>query len=179
MAARYAVNTSKALEIILWLANERPRIDVYHVVKCAFYADKYHLNRYGRPLAGDNYIADTYGPLGKTVYGLLIGDPLEILALDLNDPHLPFRRDRGLWVEADRPPNMKRLSESDVEALRYALTLCGDKTFGELFMESHAEPAYILADGGPIRYEDLLDLDDPRREEKAAYLEETAYAAVL
>jgi hypothetical protein len=49
MSARYIPDTAKALEVILWLATECPGIDVYHVVKCAYYADKRHLNLYGRP----------------------------------------------------------------------------------------------------------------------------------
>ena len=57
-AARYAVHTAKAVETIVWLANAKPGIDVYHVVKCAFFADKDHLNRFGRPIAGDDYDAE-------------------------------------------------------------------------------------------------------------------------
>ena len=88
--AQYAVHTAKALETIVWLANARAGIDVYHVIKCAFFADKYHLNKYGRPIAGDNYIADTYGPLGRSVYRILNRDPIEMIALGGNGD-LPVR----------------------------------------------------------------------------------------
>src|SRR5689334_5013714 len=84
MTDRYIPDTSKALEVILWLCEAKPEIDVYHIVKCAFLADKLHLNRYGRPVAGDNYAAATYGPLGAVVYGLLTRQPLEVLALGGN-----------------------------------------------------------------------------------------------
>lgn len=178
MPARYAVNTAKALETIVWLASERPGIDVYHVVKCAFYADKYHLNKHGRPVAGDNYVADTYGPLGKTVYGLLRSDPFEILALGSNGD-LPFEVVGRYQIRPTREANLRRLSNSDVESLRYALDTYADKTFDELFIESHNDPAYIAANGGAMRYEDLLALDDPQRREKAQYLGEVASSAVL
>lgn len=178
MPARYAVNTSKALEVILWLANARPGIDIYHVVKCAFYADKYHINVYGRPIAGDSYTADTYGPLGKAVYGLLKGDPFEVLALGLNGD-LPFRIVGRYQVEPSRSANRNRLSDSDVEALQYAVETHAHKTFDELFIESHNDPAYLAANGGAMRYEDLLALDDPDREEKAQYLEDVASSSVL
>ena len=179
MVARYAVNTSKALEAILWLANERPGIDVYHVVKAAFYADKDHLNRYGRPVTGDDYKADQFGPLGDVVYGLLKGDPLEILALQSNGK-LPFTVDDEAWrVNADRGPNLEKLSSSDVESLRVGLDLVADRSFDELFQLSHREQAYIAADGGRMRYEDLLDPKDPLRKEKAADLAETAASTLL
>ena len=180
MTANFRVRTDKALEVIVWLANKRPHIDVYHVVKCAFYADKYHLNKYGRPIAGDKYEADTYGPLGKAVYGLMKGDPFEILALGGNGP-LPISVDEasGWQVVASREVNSNRLSESDIEALEWAVEHYADKTFDELFKESHADPAYIAAEGGTMRYEDFLAGDDPLRSEKAQDLQERAVSALL
>jgi hypothetical protein len=175
MAARYAVNTSKTLEIILWLASERPGIDVYHVVKAAFYADKEHLNRFGRPIAGDDYIADQYGPLGDVIYGLLKRDPLEILALGGNG-ELPFTIEGRFQVSPQRGPNLRRLSESEIAALRYGLEFVADKTFDELVDHSHKEAAYIAANGGRMQYERMLEPPDP---EKAEYLAETASSAAL
>lgn len=156
MPARYKIHTAKALEVILWLVNERPGMDVYHVVKCAFYADKYHLNEYGRPIAGDLYQAARYGPLGQSVYGLLTNNPLDALALGLNFP-VPLTVRPGWQVYADREPNLNRLSESDVEALRHAVERYADMSFNELVELSHSERAYQRAFGGPMRYEDLLD----------------------
>jgi hypothetical protein len=163
----------------LWLASKRPQIDIYHVVKCAFYADKYHLNKYGRPIAGDHYVADTYGPLGRAVYGLIKGDPFEILALGGNG-RLPFKTvGPRCQVIATRDANRNRLSASDVEALEWAFQHYADKTFDELYDESHEDPAYIAANGGTMRYEDLLAPDDPLRKEKARDLEERAPSALF
>jgi hypothetical protein len=175
MVARYAVNTSKTLEVILWLASELPGIDIYHVVKAAFYADKQHLNAYGRPIAGDDYIADQYGPLGDVVYGLLKGDPLERIALGGNGD-LPFTIEGRFQVCAQRGPNLRRLSESEIGALRVGLDFVRDKTFDELVEISHQDPAYIAAEGGRMQYENLLE--SPNRE-KIAYLAETASSAAL
>ncbi|HEY1932506.1 MAG TPA: Panacea domain-containing protein [Acetobacteraceae bacterium] len=178
VAARYAVHTAKALETIVWLANANPGIDIYHVVKGAFYADKYHLNKYGRPISGDDYQADTYGPLGQSVYRLLNGDPIEMLALGGNGP-LPFAVGDRWQVTADREANGRLLSASDVEALTYAIGFVRNLSFDDLVRLTHEEGAYIAADGGRMRYEDLLDEDDPRRKEKADDLAETARFAVF
>jgi Protein of unknown function (DUF4065) len=178
MAARYAVSTAKVLEVILWLANERPGMDIYHVVKCAYYADKYHLNNYGRPIAGDSYQAANYGPLGTCLYGLLRGDPMELLALGGNG-NLPFTvTSPGAEVTATREPNMRRLSESDVEALRWAVNRYADLSFDELYSMSHREFAYRNAEGGRIRYEDMLD-PSPDLEERRKAIAETAPHAAL
>ena len=180
-AARYTPNTAKAVEVIVWLANQRPGIDIYHVVKSAFVADKNHLIRYGRPITGDDYEADVYGPRGRCIWGLLRHQPFELLALDSNGADLPFRVvDEEKWaVHADREPNLRLLSRSDVECLQAALTAVADLSFDELVEMTHQDPAYIAANGGRMRYEDLLDPDDPYRAEKALDLAETARYAIL
>src|SRR5580658_6560324 len=144
VAARYAIRTGKVLEAIVWLAAAAPEIDIYHLVKAAFYADKYHLNRYGRPIAGDDYQADIYGPLGQCVYRLLKGDPLEMLALGGNGT-LPFKVGDRWRVTADREANARILSASDIEALQHGLGVVEPHTFDELVDMTHEKRAYIAA----------------------------------
>ncbi len=38
----YRINYEKAIETIVWLASEKPGIDIYHLGKVLFYADKKH-----------------------------------------------------------------------------------------------------------------------------------------
>jgi uncharacterized phage-associated protein len=179
MAARYVPDTAKVLEVILWLATERPGIDVYRVVKCAYYADKRHLNLYGRPIAGDWYEADEYGPLGQCIYGLLRGRPLEALALELNGGPVPLSvGQQDHVVVAERDPNLAKLSTSDTEALRWAVENYAHLSFRELLELSHEEEAYQKADGGRMRYEDMLD-PAPDRDRKALELAENARHAVF
>jgi len=177
-AARYVPHTAKTLEVILWLANASQPIDIYHVVKAAFYADKYHLNKYGRPISGDEYQADRYGPLGQCIYGLLIQSPLEMLALETNGP-LPFQIGRAWCVVAEREANARLLSESDIEALAYGLEQVAGRSFDDLVRATHDEKAYIEANGGLMRFEDFLDEDDPHHDEKSADLAETARNTVF
>jgi hypothetical protein len=177
-AARYVPHTSKTLEVILWLANASPQIDIYHVVKAAFYADKYHINKYGRPISGDEYQADRYGPLGQCIYGLLVQSPLEMLALESNGP-LPFQIVSPWRVIPDREANVRLLSESDMEALAHGLRQVEGRTFYDLVRATHDEKAYIEANGGLMKFEDFLDETDPDHDEKAAYLAETAKNTVF
>ncbi len=92
---------------------------------------------------------------------------------------LPFKV-RDQWrITADREANTRILSVSDVEALRHGLDVVQPRTFDELVDMTHEEKAYIAANGGRMRYEDLLDEDDPQRDQKAEDLADTARFAVL
>jgi uncharacterized phage-associated protein len=180
MSARYPVRTQKVLECILWLASERPGIDVYHIVKCAFYADKHHLNRYGRPVTGDTYKADAYGPLGQVLYNLLRDEPIEYLALGGNG-RVPIEvagKECGYRVSAKREPNLRLLSQSDVESLRWSLENYAHLSFDQLVELSHAEEAYQRANGGAMRYEDMLEATHDRQQRQED-LEEVARHTVL
>ena len=68
---RYRINYTKAIETIVWLANEKPGIDIYHIGKCIFYAEKLHLNKYARPIIGDTYQKGKYGPFPSTIRDII------------------------------------------------------------------------------------------------------------
>ena len=53
----FNTNVNKAIEVILWLANKINGISRHKLLKLLFYADEYHLNKYGRPIIGDKYNA--------------------------------------------------------------------------------------------------------------------------
>jgi len=175
---RYAPDVSKALEVILWIARERPGFDVYHIVKAVYFADKKHISEFGRPILGDDYEAAWFGPLPQVVYGLLRHDPISLLALGNAGP-LPFKVDDAHRVFAHRDPNLRRLSESDVDALRFGVQGVDGKTFNELYEETHKDPAYLRAQGGRMDYRDFLPDDDPDKAEKAAYISEAAAESVF
>ncbi len=177
-AARFIPTTAKALECILWLANAQPDIDIYHIVKAVYFAEVEHLNQWGRPIVGDEYRADTYGPLGRTIYGLLRNDPLEQLALGSNGP-LPFIIGPRWTVRAGRDANEAVLSESDVEALRHGLDHVREMSFDALVEETHGHLAYRRAAGARMRYEDLLDESGPSYQERLADLVANAASSVL
>lgn len=177
---RYIPRPSKAVEVILWLAERQPGIDIYHVVKAVFFADKMHVATYGRPIIGDQYEAAEFGPLARVVYGLLCFNPIEVLAAS-NNGRLPFRVDRegGFGVFGDRGPNLRKLSESDLEALTHGFDIVHHKSFDDIFDITHADPAYLNAEGGLMDYRDFLDASDPERDEKADDLLDVARYAVL
>lgn len=175
---RYVPSVSKALEVILWIASREPGMDVYHVVKTSFFADKYHVTRYGRPICGDSYAAAPWGPLPQVIYNLLRHDPIEMIALESNGD-LPFTVDERHCVYAARDANVRRLSKSDIEALDWGINHAKDKSFDELYLETHADPAYANASGVQMDYRDFIAEDDADKQGKREIIEETARYAVF
>lgn len=175
---RYKPSVAKALEVILWLAERHPGIDLYHLVKAVFYGDKFHVTRYGRPIIGDDYRAAWWGPLPQVVYNLAKHEPMEILALGNSGP-LPFRLDDAFVVRPERGANLDRLSASDIEALEYGLREVAGKSFDDLVIQTHRDPAYTRATNGHMDYREFIPDDDPEKSKKAAFIEEVAPIAVI
>lgn len=163
---RFRTNPHKALEVILWFAARRDGIDFHSILKLLFFADKYHLNRYGRPIVGDQYKALSYGPVAQTTYDILKREPLALQDLGLEE--VPFIVRGSYRVHPERAPNLRKLSASDIEALEYAWTNYAHLDFNKRIDLSHLDPAYLNADGQTMRYEDFIEDTD----EKAGILDD-------
>ena len=174
---RYHINYDKAIEVVVWLANEKPGIDIYHIGKCIFYAEKLHLNKYARPIIGDTYQKGKYGPFPSTIRDI-IQQSAEWLDPDhlqestkairvVNKPHatpLP-----------NRPANTDLLSKTDIECLSEALEDVGDLSFDELKKQTHEEECFLSAiKNNEIDYGLLIDEDNPLRPEIIEEMRETS-----
>src|SRR3990172_1296526 len=143
MTIHFEQNEDKAIEVLAWLANHQPGIDAFHVSKVLYYADKEHLNRYGRPILGDTYIRMEWGPVPSKVYNLVKHDA---------DPSLLRKvaeavEVRGGWwhLHPLRKPNMEMFSQTDIKCLQNALKKYGTRNFGVLSRISHGELAWQSA----------------------------------
>lgn len=167
MKIKFQVNPRKALEAVLWLAHKQPGLTFHTVVKVLYYADKKHLNKYGRPVVGDGYHALEFGPVGSFAYRLLRGEPYALEALALRER--PFEiRDRYHVHPKERKPDLLVFSPSDLEALEDAYRENANLSFKALTDKSHREPAWREADvNGPMAFEDMLEGDAANDEAKA------------
>lgn len=173
---RYRINYAKAIEAIVWLANERPEIDIYHIAKVLFYADKMHVNKYARPIIGDTYISMDFGPLPSGIRDLIIEnswlspDYLEEVSNSLRIDKVPYSK-----VTALRRPTMEYFSRTDIECLKKALKEYGHKSFDELKRITHEEKCYIETDlNQPIDYLLMIDDDNPHRDDIIKEMSETS-----
>ncbi len=162
----FNVNYQKCIEVVLYLIENTKNADIYHILKRVFSADKYHLNKYARPVTGDSYFALKNGTVPSAIYDILKG---EILCLQyINDSQYPFKKiDNTYYFEANRSYNAELLSESDIEALSYGINeYTDDMDFRKIEDKNHNEECWkkawnerrdALAKSSPIYFEDMID----------------------
>jgi hypothetical protein len=143
----------RILAAMLFLMNEHPGITQYQIVKSIFLADEEHLNRYGRPVTFDNYVAMPQGPVPSLVLNLLRPERawefLEIYQVDRPWMYRarPSRSGRAWEHYPDHGADMDVLSTTDVAALREGLRLVRELPPEELDKRLHHHPAYVEAWG--------------------------------
>ena len=100
----FAINTRKAVEALVWIIQRgKGGMDLYTAMKIVFAADKYHLNTYGCPIAGDRYVAMNYGTVPYWTYNAA-KNPKEDIWL----PPLRTRAPFDAWAEV-HPRHVFRL----------------------------------------------------------------------
>lgn len=134
-----------------------------------FLADVDHLNRYGRPVIFDNYVAKDSGPVPEEVDAMLgEGYPWkENMGLKRAPfTHLPCFPDTVVCVKATRQPKYDVLSESDTDALFRAFEKVDRIAWRNPLWNERKEvtthPAYLSAlEPAAIDYCKMLTIDDP------------------
>ncbi len=176
----------KIVEAIAFVIAEAERrnltITQYDIVKTLFFADKSHLNTYGRPVIYDNYVAMPHGPVPSLAYDLLKGCTFRLRRYPLDSlpwskrPAPEISAGASVFFGAKREFNEDVLSESDVEALRDALIAVKSLTFGQIKRLTHEDPAYIDAwhsdesVNTPMSYALFFESPDEEMAEIVAYL---------
>lgn len=164
-ALRFQFDEKKGVEALTYIASKWPGLTAFFAAKVLFFAEKYHLNRYARPIVADTFIAMPAGPVPSTLYDFIkgrlesAGDPDAIQAA-LSIERNPYPR-----VSAKRPADLNALSPSDLECLDEALAFCKARGFGTLSNLTHQEKAWQeAAQNGPMDYAAMIDDDNPARD---------------
>ena len=159
----------KAVQAINYFAiKEGGRIDKMKVIKLIYFADRYHMRKYGRPITNDEYFAMTYGPVASgtkdiaEMSGFLGEKEKEYAEMFLTAPD---RND----VESVRNDLDNVFSKSDMEALDFAWRVFGHFDQFQLYRITHEYPDWRkhetkLKERSRIRmnYEDFFN--DPPEE---------------
>lgn len=148
MAIKFNMNPQKAIEAVLWLIS-RGQSNMYNIWKSLFAAEKYHLNHYGCPITGDQYVAMPHGTVPGRLYDMAN-------AKEYNDG---FCR-KNNELSANRLPNLDYLSESNIEALEYGFKEYENLGFAAVRDRNHAEQAWRKNYNGgsvPIPFEDMIE----------------------
>lgn len=143
----------KAIEVIKFIAQHAPRPDIYWVLKILYFADKLHLQKYGRLICGDGYVAMKHGPVPSGTYNIL-QEARTSNAMPGSHPAPGEIEIQGEnLVVALKEPNLDFFSESDIECIRESIRANGKLEFGQLKRKSH-DTAYRAADEN-----DFMDIE--------------------
>ncbi len=132
----------KAIEVLLYIAARVP--DMYKALKVLYFADREHLQRYGRQICGDSYVAMRHGPVPSGTYDLV----KLARGQGLNWADYPIREDfvvQDFTIIPRREANLSLLSASDIECLDLAIARLKPLSFGKLRRLSH-DAAFAASD---------------------------------
>lgn len=120
----------------------------YDVIKSMFLADRAHLNKYGRLISSDNYVAMVHGPVATVAYDLLKQNPILMRKYRLDS--LPWKMNRGqngknTYHSSDVSWIDMVLAPSDKKLLEWAVTTIQSLDFGQIRRLTHEDKAYLDA----------------------------------
>ena len=145
---RFKFDFDKGLEAILYVANRVAAPNFHKISKVLYFADLEHLERFGRFITGDRYIAMEYGPVPSDVNNILRCARGEPQYIDLKEEIKSAIEVPGRYtVKPLRPARTTVFSKSDLECLDDSITKYGPLSFGELVDKSH-DAAWQATDEG-------------------------------
>lgn len=158
MMQRRAFNSRKALHALIYLTSRLPQpANVYNVLKCIWFADREHLEQYGRQIYGEVYFAPEHGPVPSRAYELVkyVGGRAN-WPLDCPEALEALTATRtGISNRID--PDLSLFSKSELICLNNAVQRYGTLSFGQLKRLSHKSAAFRNADpNGDISIDDVL-----------------------
>lgn len=134
-------------------------------LKLVYFADRYHLRRFGRPVVGDEYLAMNYGPVASGTKDIaemssFLGEEERTYAQQFLSPH-----DGCYEYSSIMDVDPKVFSASDREALSWAWDTFGSKDQYKLAEVTHAYPEWTKHEAAlksksisraPMSYRDFL-----------------------
>lgn len=134
-----------ALEAILYLADKSASPTFHHIAKLLYFADRMHLERYGRFICGDRYVAMKHGPVPSGVYDMIKAAQNGVQYLCFPEAEGAFDVVGKYTVKPRRHPDVGWFSSSDLACLDEALRKYDKYTFEEMTRMSH-DSAWRAAD---------------------------------
>jgi uncharacterized phage-associated protein len=145
-----------AIEAVLYLTHHSCAPTFHHIFKLLYFADLAHLEKYGRLIYGDQYIAMKDGPVPSAVYDMLKSVRDSSIYLNFPDASEALGVVEGYRISALREPNLEWLSDSDIECLNSALDQYDHMSYRQLTDLSH-DTAWESADrNGEISLESIV-----------------------
>jgi hypothetical protein len=132
---RFELEPKKAVEAILYLASRLDEPGLHNITHLLYFADKMHLETYGRFIFGDDYYAMEFGPVPSFCYSLL---------REATQTEEHGFKTIGRHVVPLRGADLDQFSESDIACLELAIWEHGNHPFPKIMADSH-DAAYKAA----------------------------------
>ena len=137
MPVQFEFQPEKSLAVATYLAS-RSGETMYTILKMVYVADRFHLERYGRPITGDRFIAMKEGACPSKIY-----DSMKVLRGECNTNYLP---DSEKYLAVDPTthdvsvkdlPSIDVLSASDIECLDEVISILKRLGRREIYKLAH------------------------------------------
>lgn len=175
-------NETKAVAALALIARAHPGLTPLYVAKIMYFAERLHINRYGRPIVADDYIAMPQGPVPSTIKDFIdekwnwVEKPESIEGAIVVDRSSRYAR----LMPGRSDFDISSLSMSDVECLNEAMEFCVQKQPDELSGITHRHKAWIEAERNrSMDYRLFVDDENVNRSAILESLEECAFSTVL
>ena len=167
-------DAQKALETLLYVTKKLPSHNKYWVFKAIYFADKRHLQRYGRFVYGDQYVAMRLGPVpsGARDFVTAADEGANPWCVDI-EAAISSMRIEGNRIIPLRDPDMTHFSKSDLECLDEAIEEVRPLDFDTLMRRSH-DGAYDSADRNDIMSIESIASLFPNSHELLEYIKDPA-----
>lgn len=165
-------NREKALEAVLFIAQQLTSPTMHGIAKMLYLSDKLHLQEYGRLISGDRYIAMQYGPVPSAIYDMMkVPTGRKSIDPDIDELIMEaFSIAQGREIVPKRAADTSFLAESEMQCIRRTIQEHGLKTFGTLTDLTH-DSAYDETDENQTIALSAIVRTLPNADELASYLE--------
>jgi uncharacterized phage-associated protein len=163
---RSRLDVEKAVEVLLYVTSKVP--DMYAALKMLYFADRMHLERHGRFIYDETYVAMQHGPVPSAAYDIVKAQPPICLCENIAKARAQFAN-KGNRIMPNREPDLDYLSETDIECLDDALERHGNMSFAQLREASHDE-AFLNTDELDTMTDEYIAQYLPNAESVLGYL---------
>jgi len=169
---------NKTIQAVLYIVTKLKRKDLHKIFKILYFSDREHLSEYGRTITGDRYIAMNDGPVPSNLYDIFKSVRGDGYFKDDGKFGAYFSVIGNDLIKANKEPELKMLSKTDIACINHSLQLYGEMSWDEIREKSHDYAWRNTTINHPIQFEDIIR-ETGGDDEYVNYIREQSYLTYL